>query len=546
MEHTTRELSRIDAAFDVVRDLAEEARRGRPVELVERIEDGLEVNRLVNAMLDRTETMNAKHLPRSPLHEEGWESRYRRLLASGMASRTLVGTAALGLPDQLAYARHWHGLGDLHRVTAEPFSPLLVINRRVAFVRLEPDQTAALMIRQSGIVSMLVDLFERMGARRRPRRARPQRDRGTGPARARRTGQGRDRRPRAQHVRPQVPGPRGRADGPARRRHPVPGRPAREGARLALTGGPPRLSTPGRRCARLLPDDTCAPHAPAPTASRTAHRRAHVTTSQQLEITFSSGRSGTGPATWGQQAVWDAVRRLAPADAPRYNITTAAPLDPGLPLPVVLGALEQLLHLHDSLHTRLHPDADGRLRQTVDPAGRLAVHLRRADGGADGAAAAGAALHDELAALPFDCAREWPIRVGLVEQDGAVRHISLVLSHTAVDGAGMGLLVADLTELSLGRRRPGSATAGRPGSRWRRPSSRPPPAACGATPTPARTPCASCARARRGSSRRPRRTRRRPSRTPCSTRPRCCAPSTSSRPATGRAAPPSCSPRSRR
>ncbi|MCG6495421.1 condensation domain-containing protein [Kitasatospora sp. A2-31] len=175
-----------------------------------------------------------------------------------------------------------------------------------------------------------------------------------------------------------------------------------------------------------------------------------MTTSQQLEITFSSGRSGTGPATWGQQAVWDAVHRLAPTDAPRYNITTAAPLDPGLPLPVVLGALEQLLHLHDSLHTRLHPDADGRLRQTVDPAGRLAVHLRRADGGLDGATAAGAALHDELAALPFDCAGEWPIRVGLVEQDGAVRHISLVLSHTAVDGAGMGLLVADLTELSLG------------------------------------------------------------------------------------------------
>ncbi|MFJ3789514.1 hypothetical protein [Kitasatospora sp. NPDC090091] len=165
VEHTTRELARIDAAFDVVRDLAEEARRGRPVELVERIENGLEVNRLVNAMIDRTETMNAKLLPRSPVNEEGWERRYRRLLAGGMVSRTLVGTAALDLPDQLAYARHWHGLGDLHRVTAESFSPLLVVDRRVAFVRLEPDQTAALMIRQPGIVSMLVDLFERMWAR---------------------------------------------------------------------------------------------------------------------------------------------------------------------------------------------------------------------------------------------------------------------------------------------------------------------------------------------------------------------------------------------
>ncbi|MEU6236107.1 condensation domain-containing protein [Kitasatospora sp. NPDC047058] len=175
-----------------------------------------------------------------------------------------------------------------------------------------------------------------------------------------------------------------------------------------------------------------------------------MTTSQQLEITLASGRSGTGPATWGQQAIWDAVGRLSPADAPRYNITTAAPLDPGLPVPVVLAALTGLLHLHDSLHTRLHQDDAGRLRQTVDPAGRLPVHTRPGRGGPAELAATGRALHDELAALPFDCAAEWPLRVGLVVADGLARHISLVLSHTAVDGAGMGRLVMDLTELSLG------------------------------------------------------------------------------------------------
>ncbi|MFD0277700.1 condensation domain-containing protein [Kitasatospora sp. NPDC127111] len=175
-----------------------------------------------------------------------------------------------------------------------------------------------------------------------------------------------------------------------------------------------------------------------------------MTTSQQLEIILASGRSGTGPATWGQQAVWDAVGRLSPADAPRYNITTAAPLDPGLPVPVVLAALTDLLQLHDSLHTRLHADDAGRLWQTVDPAGRLPVHTRPGEGDAAGLAATGRALHDELAALPFDCATEWPIRVGLVVADGLARHISLVLSHTAVDGAGMGRLVMDLTELSLG------------------------------------------------------------------------------------------------
>ncbi|MFF7993464.1 non-ribosomal peptide synthetase condensation domain protein [Kitasatospora xanthocidica] len=174
-----------------------------------------------------------------------------------------------------------------------------------------------------------------------------------------------------------------------------------------------------------------------------------MSTRQLLEIAFSSGRAGSGPATWGQQAIWDAVRRLPPADAPRYNITTAAPLDPGLPLPVVLGALEQLLHLHDSLHTRLLPDGDGRLRQVVDPEGVLSVELADA-AGADEPGELGARLHEELAARAFDTGGQWPIRVGVVTLDGLVRHISLVLSHTAVDGSGMSRLVADLTALSLG------------------------------------------------------------------------------------------------
>ncbi|MER7582160.1 condensation domain-containing protein [Kitasatospora sp. NPDC097691] len=174
-----------------------------------------------------------------------------------------------------------------------------------------------------------------------------------------------------------------------------------------------------------------------------------MSTRQLLEIVLSSGRSGSGPATWGQQAIWDAVRRLTPADAPRYNITTAAPLDPGLPLPVVLGALEQLLRLHDSLHTRLLPGEDGTLRQVVDPTGTLGVEVQSAAEGED-PAQLGARLHEELAARPFDTAAQWPIRVGVVTADGPARYLSLVLSHTAVDGSGMSRLVADLTALSLG------------------------------------------------------------------------------------------------
>ncbi|MFC9324370.1 condensation domain-containing protein [Kitasatospora sp. NPDC057015] len=174
-----------------------------------------------------------------------------------------------------------------------------------------------------------------------------------------------------------------------------------------------------------------------------------MSSTRHLEIALSSGRSGTGPATWGQQAIWDAVRGLDPADAPRYNVSLAAPVDPGVPVPLVLDAVRQLLGLHDSLHTRLHQDDQGRLWQTVDPAGRVPV-VARTCAGQDEVAEAGSGLLAELAGQPFDCARDWPVRVGLVESGGLVRHMAFVLSHTAVDAWGLRRLVTDLIAIVQG------------------------------------------------------------------------------------------------
>ncbi|MGW6918506.1 condensation domain-containing protein [Kitasatospora sp. NPDC054939] len=172
--------------------------------------------------------------------------------------------------------------------------------------------------------------------------------------------------------------------------------------------------------------------------------------SDQLEIALSTGRAGAGPATWGQQAIWDAVSALGPVDAPRYNITTATPLGAGLPVPALLDGLRGLLELHDGLRTRLRPvGADG-LEQVVDAAGRLPVTVVRCGDDPAEVAEAGRRLHEELAGLPFDCTEEWPIRVGFVEAGGSARHFSLVLSHTAVDGFGMRRLVGNLTALVQG------------------------------------------------------------------------------------------------
>ncbi|MFG2818978.1 condensation domain-containing protein [Kitasatospora sp. NPDC048365] len=168
---------------------------------------------------------------------------------------------------------------------------------------------------------------------------------------------------------------------------------------------------------------------------------------QQVGIVVHGASSGTGEATWGQRAISDKVAGLG-ADAPRYNLRLAAPVDPGMPAAAVLDALTRLLHLHEALRTRLLPAPDG-LRQQVDAEGGLAVAVRVST--PDRAADEATALLAELGDRPFDCAVQWPLRVGLVEVAGLVRHLVLVLSHTACDGWGMRRLVRDLTELSLGR-----------------------------------------------------------------------------------------------
>ncbi|MGW4381660.1 condensation domain-containing protein [Kitasatospora sp. NPDC004531] len=166
------------------------------------------------------------------------------------------------------------------------------------------------------------------------------------------------------------------------------------------------------------------------------------------KLTIRSARGGRGPATWGQRAIHTALAGLGP-DAPRYNLRTAAPVEPGLPPRDALRAFTELLHLHDALRTRL-VEQDGDLLQEVDADGELPVAVLHRDD-AEQAAGAAAELLAAFAARPFDLPREWPVRLGLVLVDGLVRQVVLVLSHTASDGWGMRRAVRDLTLLAGGR-----------------------------------------------------------------------------------------------
>jgi Condensation domain len=176
------------------------------------------------------------------------------------------------------------------------------------------------------------------------------------------------------------------------------------------------------------------------------HTRA-VSTSRSLEIGFSSGSSGTAQATWGQHAIWDVVRTLG-ADAARYNVSVCAPVVPGLPEALVVDSVRQLFDLHDSLRTRLLPTDANRLDQVLDSSGSVSVVVLEC--AADEVAREADALLAQLSGRPFDCAREWPLRVGLVETTGLVRYIVLSLSHTAVDARGLRRMGMNLTAIAQG------------------------------------------------------------------------------------------------
>lgn len=167
----------------------------------------------------------------------------------------------------------------------------------------------------------------------------------------------------------------------------------------------------------------------------------------ELEFAFSSGRSGSGPATWGQHAIWDVVRHLG-ADAARYNVCGGGAVEPGLPTTRIVEALRELFPLNDSLRTTLHEDGDGRLVQQVHESGTAALVVRRCE--AEAVEDEAGALLDRLAAAPFDFEHEWPARFGAVESGGLVRHMVLVLSHTAADAWGLRYLIEDMSSLSHG------------------------------------------------------------------------------------------------
>ncbi|MBO4274487.1 condensation domain-containing protein [Microbispora triticiradicis] len=168
----------------------------------------------------------------------------------------------------------------------------------------------------------------------------------------------------------------------------------------------------------------------------------------RLHVGFASSRSGTAELAWGQRDIWEAIQQVGPDSAHYFNVpkVLAVPRAGGpRPPEVVAAALAEVTGRHDALRSLVRLGADGPY-QEVAAAGTLPVEM--AEAARDEAGDVAAALAARLAARSFGDG-EQPLRAGFVVRDGAVTHVTLVISHAVADWHAAGVVVNDLRTLLL-------------------------------------------------------------------------------------------------
>ncbi|MEU0561167.1 condensation domain-containing protein [Dactylosporangium sp. NPDC006015] len=165
----------------------------------------------------------------------------------------------------------------------------------------------------------------------------------------------------------------------------------------------------------------------------------HVATSRTA-VAFHGAGAGTGPLTWGQQEIWQTMRRTGRT----LNIGGTVALAPDTTVDGLAATLGRLVGRHQALRTLFDLDGD-EPRQTVRASGT--VDLEVVASPPDDAEATAEALRSRYEFTPFDLAREFPVRWGVVTTGGVPSHLVVQYSHLAVDGFGIDALVRDLPNL---------------------------------------------------------------------------------------------------
>jgi hypothetical protein len=161
----------------------------------------------------------------------------------------------------------------------------------------------------------------------------------------------------------------------------------------------------------------------------------------EIRIAFRGARSRRGALTLGQRNV---LRSMRHQETDGHNFTLALDVDvpPGLALPAVVAAVRELILRHESLRTTYPDGADG--EQLVAGSGELVAQV------CEVSIVDHTAVLARLTAARVEPGTELPVRVAVMADRGTPVRVVLVLSHVAVDAAGLEVLRRELTRLLAG------------------------------------------------------------------------------------------------
>ncbi|HEV8581882.1 MAG TPA: non-ribosomal peptide synthase/polyketide synthase [Thermoanaerobaculia bacterium] len=156
-------------------------------------------------------------------------------------------------------------------------------------------------------------------------------------------------------------------------------------------------------------------------------------------------RQGSYPLSFAQQRMWF-LHQLAPGSA-AFNLAQALRLRGNLDIAALDRCFAELVRRHEALRTVFREEQGGPAQVVQPPAPLPLPVVDLAALAAPYRDAEARRLATDHQALPFDLARDWPLRTALLRLDDADHALLLTMHHIASDGWSFGVLVRELVAL---------------------------------------------------------------------------------------------------
>ena len=135
-------------------------------------------------------------------------------------------------------------------------------------------------------------------------------------------------------------------------------------------------------------------------------------------VQFAGAQAGAAPLTWGQKAIYQDMRE----SGNQFNMGGRFELPPGSTIEDAAARLRRLMLRHAALRMRLRTDGAGRPGQEVAGSGQVGLDILTVPDDADEAEVAryAAGLMDTWPVERVDFERDWPLRMAVIRQAGAL------------------------------------------------------------------------------------------------------------------------------